>query len=102
MDSVIITNLLVPQRLRTEKPKSHTFSYELLEISMRKSRVLEAYNDFYYLVGELPENIEIKSSLGSCGCRSARQTHEHHGEIFITNHSEEIKQLSFLVLTCQF
>lgn len=90
----------IPHRIRELGYKKYHFRYRDLLVEAGALRIIEAYNQLFFLVGD-PEGVMVDSDYGmydSTGTNGigTDNTHQHKGEITITNPGAIARQVKFI------
>jgi hypothetical protein len=90
----------IPQRIRELGYSEYHFRYRDLLIEAGTTRVIEAYNQLYFMVGD-PEGVLVDSDYGvydTTGTNSigTDNTHQHKGQITISNPGAIARQVKFI------
>jgi hypothetical protein len=90
----------IPQRIRELGYTSYHFRYRDLVIEAGAIRTFQAYNQLYFLVGD-PEGVLVDSDYGIYDTTGTNgvgtdNTHQHKGEITISNPGAIARQIKFI------
>lgn len=90
----------IPQRIRELGYSEYHFRYLDLMIDAGATRSIDAYNQLYFLVGD-PEGVCVDSDYGvydSTGTNGigTDNTHQHKGQITISNPGAIARQVKFI------
>lgn len=100
MNTTVIESL-VPQIVKAEGAKSYSIQPRIFQLNSGDTKVITAYNKYYFILGEAPEGLKVTSDRGVCIPNSPlnkEQQHEHTNKITIENISTQRKTIEFMVL----
>lgn len=92
----------IPYRVKELGYSKYHFRYRDLLIEAGSMRIIDAYNQIFFLIGD-PEGVLIESDYGMYDASGTNgigtdNTHQHKGEIMISNPGAIARQVKFIQL----
>ena len=89
---------IIPERIRQLGYHNYHIRYRDVSVKANAKIILPAYNELWFISGD-PSGVKIESGYGmydTTGTYVYDNTHQHRGEITITNPDTDNKRIKFI------
>ena len=89
---------IIPERIRQLGYHNYHIRYRDVSVKANAKVILAAFNELWFISGD-PNGIKVESGYGmydSTGVYVYDNTHQHRGEITITNPDTDNKRIKFI------